>query len=308
MKASKWLSLFLAVCLFVGSSVLCLAEASDEKPFMVGVLTAANMDEQTYGENMNRCYEKYRQISEKKGGANMPKRLEFKFFDTLNTLLLALYSGKINAISINRFTGQYIIGQDETIKESETVNFTMPRCAYSMMFMKKDEELCKKFSGVIEYLKNSGQMDTLVQQHIIPYLNGGNPEPAELPHFDDAETITVAVTGDLPPLDFATADGKPAGFNVALLSEISNQLHINIKLLQVETGARAMMLSTGKCDAVFWTSTPTTDTAAEAENVDPDEKELGDMMVKLFYDYDRPEGTVFTTPYLIDSEVMLVKG
>mgnify|MGYP002513585986 CR=1 FL=1 len=63
----------------------------------------------------------------------------------------------------------------------------------------------------------------------------------------------MTVTGDVPPMDFVAADGKAAGFNIALLTEIANRAQVNIKLVQIETGARAMALASGKVDAVFWT-------------------------------------------------------
>ncbi len=70
--------------------------------------------------------------------------------------------------------------------------------------------------------------------------------------FVDAETITVALTGDLLPVDYVDAGGAPAGFNVAVLAEISRRLHVNINTIQVETGARLAALTSGRADAVFW--------------------------------------------------------
>ena len=63
----------------------------------------------------------------------------------------------------------------------------------------------------------------------------------------------VGVTGDVPPMDFVASNGKAAGFNIALLTEIANRAQVNFELVQIETGARAMALSSGKVDAVFWT-------------------------------------------------------
>ena len=55
----------------------------------------------------------------------------------------------------------------------------------------------------------------------------------------------------------ATVNGKAAGFNIALLTEIANRAQVNIELVQIETGARAMALSSNKVDAVFWTKSLT---------------------------------------------------
>ena len=40
---------------------------------------------------------------------------------------------------------------------------------------------------------------------------------------------------------------------MALLDKIANRAHVNFELVQIETGARAMALSSGKVDVVFWT-------------------------------------------------------
>jgi ABC-type amino acid transport substrate-binding protein len=54
-------------------------------------------------------------------------------------------------------------------------------------------------------------------------------------------------------MDFVASDGKAAGFNIALLTEIANRAKVNFELVQIETGSRAIALSSGKVDAVFWT-------------------------------------------------------
>lgn len=48
-----------------------------------------------------------------------------------------------------------------------------------------------------------------------------------------------------------------ADFNIALLTELVNRAQVNFELLQIETSARAMALSSGKVDAVFWTKSIT---------------------------------------------------
>ena len=71
-------------------------------------------------------------------------------------------------------------------------------------------------------------------------------------HFDGARTIRVAITGDLPPVDFIAEDGTAAGYNVAVLSEIGKLLKVNISLLNVNAGARTAALVSGRADVVFW--------------------------------------------------------
>ena len=98
--------------------------------------------------------------------------------------------------------------------------------------------------------------DSLMESELMAYINS-DPETKELPKFDGAKTIKVGVTGDVPPMDFVASNGKAAGFNIALLAEIANRAQVNIELVQVDTDARAMALSSGKVDAVFWTRSVT---------------------------------------------------
>ena len=56
----------------------------------------------------------------------------------------------------------------------------------------------------------------------------------------------------MPPIDYVGADGKPAGFNTAILAEICRRLHLNVELVQIDSGARAASLASGRSDIVFW--------------------------------------------------------
>ena len=66
---------------------------------------------------------------------------------------------------------------------------------------------------------------------------------AEIEKIDNAETIRVGVTGDLPPIDYVDEAGIPAGFNTAVLAEISRRIVKNIELVSIESGARSIALS-----------------------------------------------------------------
>jgi ABC-type amino acid transport substrate-binding protein len=105
-------------------------------------------------------------------------------------------------------------------------------------------------------MKADGTLDRLIENELKAYIES-DPVAKDLPHFDGAKTIKVGVTGDMPPMDFVASNGKAAGFNIALLTEIANRAQVNIELVQIETGSRAMALSSGKVDAVFWTKSVT---------------------------------------------------
>lgn len=77
--------------------------------------------------------------------------------------------------------------------------------------------------------------------------------------FAGAETIKVGVTGDLPPLDLILANGQPAGFNTAMVSEIGRRIGKNIELMQIDSDARAAALTSRQIDVVFWVTVPDND-------------------------------------------------
>lgn len=107
-------------------------------------------------------------------------------------------------------------------------------------------------------------------------------------HFDGAATLTVALTRDLPPMDYISVAGEPIGFNTALVSEIARRLKMNAKFISVDSGARAAALASRSCDAVFWT-----ETGNSHNNRENSDKE------------DIPEHTIITEPYLIGRLVTL---
>ena len=118
------------------------------------------------------------------------------------------------------------------------------------------KEVYDILNNAIKAMKEDGTLDSLIENELKAYINS-DPVAKDLPHFDGAKTIKIGVTGDVPPMDFVAANGKAAGFNIALLTEIANRAQVNFELVQIETGARPMALSSGKVDAVFWAKSGT---------------------------------------------------
>ncbi|MBQ8137062.1 MAG: transporter substrate-binding domain-containing protein, partial [Clostridia bacterium] len=162
----------------------------------------------------------------------------------------------------------------------------------------------------------------LVETYIDGVIAGDEPQAIELPRFDGAQTVKVAVTGSLPPMDYVAPDGTPAGFNTAVLADIGNRTGMNIELVQVDSVGRAMALSTGNVDVVFWTRTSkATEALADLDGEQRDEAfaalfgEMTDMEAEAIESYDTvgsrealyayaasdmPEGTIATDPYYSD--------
>ena len=213
-------------------------------------------------------------------GMYAPKHI---FFDNMSSMVAALQSKQIDALSTYYSVSRYLIAQNA---DFETVKDRVPKVSDSFCCALREEDaaLKKEFDDAILKLTADGTLAKLVKTYISE-VNLSEPLPVvEMPKFDGAPTIKVAVTGDLPPLDFVSADGKPAGFNTAMLAAVSQQIGKNFELINVDSGARAVALTSKQVDVVFWVAVPLNDTLAPP-------------------DCDKPEGVILTEPYFTDEIV-----
>ena len=172
------------------------------------------------------------------------------YYNNLSSALMDLVANNDQCIILEESVAAYIASHNDSLtyiphKDAGYYN------SFSMAVMEKNQEVYDLLNNAIVELKANGTLDSLVENRLKAYIES-EPVTDDLPKFDGAKTIKIGVTGDLPPMDFIASNGKAAGFNVALLAEISKIAHVNIELVQIETGARAMALSSGKVDAIFW--------------------------------------------------------
>ena len=100
------------------------------------------------------------------------------------------------------------------------------------------------------------RVENLTKTYITDLKPNEDPPAVKIEQIDGADTIKVGVTGDLPPLDLILADGTPAGFNTAVLAEISKRINKNIEIVTIDSSTRAAALMSGNVDVIFWTVTP----------------------------------------------------
>lgn len=221
--------------------------------------------------------------------ANGGQEVNHVYFDSLTDMMMSLTAGKIDKAVTGEATAKYVITNDDSFVQEETILKATNN--YGMLLMADNQELCDEISGAIQELNDDGTLAELQETYIKGYIDGGEPKVEEIASIGDAETITVAVTGDLPPMDFVNENGEPAGFNVALLAAIAEKLGINIDLINVTAGSRAMALTSGKADVIFWTLS---------------QEIQGDDADNPFLNADTPENTVKTLPYFSESDAALV--
>lgn len=128
-------------------------------------------------------------------------------------------------------------------------------------------------------------------------------------------------------MDYVAEDGSFAGFNTAILAEIGKRLEKNIDLVQVDSVGRALALAQGNVDAVFWTRAESEGIVNEGLTTMSEEEfeayiqeieksrtveetaiinAMRDSLPKGVYkNRDMPEGTIITSAYYTDLNVLV---
>ena len=178
--------------------------------------------------------------------------IAIKYYNSLSTMQLALDRGDIEVMTLPMCVGQFVLNNNkEYVIKGVDWWFISSACTFNCAFLENNADLQKRFNEAIAAMKNDGTLAVIENKYVNEFdINNIIPEKFE--NFDGAETITVAVTGDMPPIDYVAADGAPAGYNTALLAEIGKRLHANIKIVDVDTSARVSALTSGRADVVFW--------------------------------------------------------
>lgn len=261
----KFFAVFSALLIFS----LVLAGCGENKPpesKQIGMIRHMNASEEEFNEFSKRVDETF-----------SLKLYSYDpiFYDNLNSMLMALDSGQVSVISTYDCVARYLVNQNPKyeILTDDTLEFVD---AFCFAMRESDDELKNNVNNFIEEIKSDGTLDNLTKTYILGTEK--NPLPVEeIPHIDGADTIKIALTGDLPTLDLVLPDGKASGFNIALVSELGKRLNKNIQIVHIESGARAAALSSERVDMIFWAIVPISDVIPS--------------------DADKPKGTVLSSPY-----------
>jgi len=247
-----------------------------------GIVTFGGMTEEALNELGNSRVKDSLKSEEYPDGTAVDQ-WKVKLYDDLQSAILGLQKGDVQEVDTIRATADYIMAANpgKFAKSSDENYFDF---MLSMATTAENRELCDKLSGAIVDLEADGRLAELATR----YISETDPEPVDIPVMEGVETIRVLVSGDYPPYDYVTADGRAAGFNVALLSEISEYIGMNIQLVYANSGARFASLSSGKVDAVFCTlSVVPADGSGK-------------------YEVDLPDGCISTEAYARQSQAGLV--
>ena len=239
---------------------------------LVLVFTAAASARHKVGvvERLNVTPEKFREMTHtiEKGNivivANTTERPEFTFYSSMNQMIMALNAGEIDEVLFPEAQAEYFLSLNPDHVIKCMVMMKDAPFLLSFGFSAENKDLCESFSRALAEMKRDGTLVTLYGKYILGANTAVFEEsaiadpsrtsaaPVVFRNFDGAREIRIAVTGDMPPIDYIAPDGSAQGFNAAILAEICGRLGLNVKLQNIESGARVAMLTSGRSDAVFW--------------------------------------------------------
>lgn len=245
--------------------------ASQETIVKLGMISHLNASEKQMEEYLFKVQEKSR--------AKVVNHVPV-FFDNLSLMQLGIESGKVDVISTYKSVADYLLANSDKFElvNDDWINGLGDNFCFAVRV--EDKELKTDLDKVIKEMKADGALDKLINDYVTNGDKGKKPPAIDIPKTDGAKVIKVGVTGDLPPLDYVSADGKAAGFNTALLAEVAKRLNKNIEVVQIESGARAAALNSDQIDVVFWAILP-----------------VGDNLPS---NIDKPDGLELSAPYFKD--------
>ena len=251
------------LCLILLFSIISSsAYALEKRVIKLGLLSKLNSSEEEFLDTWKKTY----------APKNENLEIIVKFYDTLPAMQMALNAGEIHEIILPDVVAEYIMNTNKEYVSRLVLRSKGMGLAFG--FREDSKELRDSFNAALSALRDDWTLSSLEGVYIAS-PNEQSLEPVEFVKFEGADTVKVAVTGDLPPIDFIAADGRPAGFNTAVLAEIGAYIKKNIELVNINSGARSSALASGRADVVFWYEV---DMSADTQS-------------------DVPDGIILSTPY-----------
>lgn len=176
------------------------------------------------------------------------KPKEVRYFNRYPDVIMAVKSGKIDAALSPKFCADYFIKRNADLK---MVSREPVKVNVVMAVRSEDSQLKDELDKAITALQENGTLKRLEDEWVTNLPVNNEPANGEIPKIAGARTVYVGVCGDYIPLDYIAANGRPAGYNVALLTEMGKLLKINFEFVSVETQARFAALNSKKIDLIF---------------------------------------------------------
>jgi|GEM_PF-1375869 len=200
---------------------------------------------------------------------------KLEYADSFLTCLSMLKSGKADFFLTCDATAKYVAERNSDLKYVICDDHR----ALVMVLRPSDAALRDTLNAAIKKLGDSGKIAELYNKFVRDLPAGQEPDMAKLEKIHGAETVYVGVSGDVPPFDYIAADGKPAGYNVALLGEISKLIGKNIEIVSLNSQARYAALESKKIDVFFVSAVAVIKESVAILNSIPEEKEFNKKFI-----------------------------
>lgn len=172
------------------------------------------------------------------------------FYDSLLAMQMALRAKHIDEIVLPEPVVMYLTANNPKDYEIQFSLNMMPS-TISFGFKAGNTALKNDFDKAIKAMKTDGTLMT-IEDRFIKNIGTTEPEEVKFTEFKGSKSIKVAVTGDLPPIDYIAADGRATGYNTAILAEIGKRLKRNIRVISIDSAGRSAALASERADVVFW--------------------------------------------------------
>ena len=225
-----------------------------------GHIAYANMDNKEYSDFMSNSIdeEDYKswwtdyKIDRPEYKPYVTTKVEYESFGSLTGMFMALEAGKIDRMELDQPVAEYFFKLKGNNEKYIPYIITKGVTYYLSMGFKDGSKWLKPFNDAIKAMAKDETLIRLKSKYIT-YADE-NIKPIKFEKFPDAATVKIAVTGDMPLIDYITTDGTPSGFNTAMLAEIARRLKINVELVHTSSRTRAAVLASGRADGIFWFS------------------------------------------------------
>ena len=265
-------SCVLAGSLFAGCGGEQQVAKEPQKTVRVGMIANMNANEKAYNEIMEKV--------EEESGVKLSVPHVYTYYDSMNAMQMGLESKSIDEMSTYKKVAEYIIAHKNNLAVVDHKGMKL-KDNFCLALRKDDTALKERLDSALKEMKADGTLDKIKEDFVTNLKPGTEPPAVAIPKTEGADTLKVAVTGDMPPIDLILANGTPAGFNTAVLAELGKRLGMNVELVSLESGARAAALTSKRVDVIFWAVSPV-----------PGDSRPADM--------DVPGGAALTEPYYED--------
>lgn len=170
---------------------------------------------------------------------------------SMSEAVMMLTSGRAQCVMVYEVIARYLAARNDALMAGPPLGWW-----HTMHIIGAADIDMDAVNAALTTLRESGAMDALWQTHVLDVLEAGEPVAVALPRVEGGKTVRVGVSGDLPPIDYITADGKPAGYNTALIAALAEILGWNVEMISMEGAARYAALGASTIDVFFWHQMP----------------------------------------------------